>query len=317
MNNDRRTFINQLSLVAAFAALSKPMGSFAAVSKKISTISSSGSEVAVYHTNDLHGNIEPIFGGTGGLNQIHTLLKRQETNGLLLDAGGFLNLSKSNSAQKMMIRAMNAMGYHAAAIGNDELALGQDHLASLARLMHFSLVNCNYRFDGELTNLVKPYIIIHSGKFKTGITGVGHQVDGVKYNDAIQSANRVAGHLKQNEKCDLVICLSHLGYRQPGNQPDDQKLAKQSEHIDMIINGNNRFLSRGPMVLRNRLKHEVIISRAAFNVLMMGKAIFSFENGGQKHSIKAKNLIAGQRPGETFVASFAELKANEKLLARA
>ena|SRR3984885_435489 len=317
MNNDRRTFINQLSLVTAFAALSKPMGSIASVSKKINTISSSGSEVAVYHTNDLHGNIEPVFGGTGGLNQIRTLLKKQEAHGLLLDAGGFLNPSKSNPAQKMMIQTMNAMGYHAAAVGNDELALGQEHLASLARLMRFSLVNCNYTFDGELTKLVKPYIIITSGKFKTGITGVGHKVNGVKYNDAIQSANIAASHLKQKEKCDLVICLSHLGYRQPGDQPDDRKLAKESEHIDMIISGHNSQLSMESIILRNRLKHEVIVGRAGFNGLMMGKALFNFENGLQKHSIKVKNLIAGQRFGESFAASFAELKANEKLLATA
>jgi 5'-nucleotidase len=315
MNNDRRTFINQLSFVTALAALSKPMGSLAIASKKINTISSSGREVAVYHTNDLHGNIQPVFGGTGGLDQIQTLLKKQETNGLLLDAGGFLNMAKSSSSQKMMIQTMNKMGYHAAAIGDDELALGQDHLASLARHMQFSLVNCNYGFDGELKKRVKPYIIIKTGKFKTGVTGVGHKVDGVKYNDAIQSAIAAASHLKQMEKCDLVICLSHLGYEQTGDQPDDQKLAKQSEHIDMIISGHNCKLSMDPVVLRNRLKHEVIIGGGAFNGLMLGKAIFNFENSGLKHNLTVKNLIAGQRFGENFVSSFAELKANEKLLA--
>jgi len=305
MNNDRRKFISHLSLVTAFAALSKPLGSIASASKKINTLSSSGREVAVYHTNDLHGNIHPVSGETGGLNQIQTLLKKQETHGLLLDAGGFLDLSKSNSAQKMMIQIMNEMGYHAAAIGDDELALGQDHLASLAQHMQFSLVNCNYGFDKCLNNRVKPYIIIKSGRFKTGVTSVGYKVDGVKYYDAIQSANTVASHLKQMEKCDLVICLSHLGYEQPGDQPDDKKLAKQSEHIDLIISGHNRQLSIGPAVLLNRLKHEVIVGRGASNGLMMGKAVFNFENDRQKHNLKAKNLVAGQRFDETFAAPFA------------
>jgi len=314
MNNDRRTFINQLSFVAALAALSRPISAIAAAGKKINTLYAGDREVTIYHTNDLHGNIQPVFGETGGLHQIQTLLKKQETRGLLLDAGGFLNLSKSDAAQRDMIRVMNGMGYHAAAVGSAELSLGQDHLAALARLMNFSLVNCNYSFDGELNNVVKPYLIIHSGRFKIGVIGVGHKVDGVKYKPAIQSANITASHLKQKEQCDLVICLSHLGYQQPGDLPDDKKLATQSEHIDMIISGNNRRLSPDPIVLRNSLKHEVIISCTARNGLMMGKTTFNFENGKQKQNVSARNMIAGQHPGETYSMSFAKLKANEKQL---
>ena len=316
MNTERRIFINQLSLVTAFAALSRPIGSIASISKRISALHSSRNEVAIYHTNDLHGHIQPVSWGVGGLGHIQTLLKKQETNGLLLDAGGFLDLSKSISAQKAVILAMNDIGYHAAGIGNDELALGEDHLGSLARLMRFTLVNCNYRFDGDLKNLVKPYIIIRSGKLKTGITGIGHKVNGIKYDDAINSANRVAAHLKGNEKCDLVICLSHLGYKQPGDQPDDQKLAAGSEHIDMIVSGHNRFLLSGPVILRNRLKREVIVSQAGFNGLMMGKAVFGFAGDGRKSILKARNFVAGKPHGQTFIDSFAQLKASEKQLAR-
>jgi 5'-nucleotidase len=315
MNNNRRTFISQLSLVAAFSALSRPMVSIAATGKKINTLQAGGRQVAIYHTNDLHGHIQPVFGEAGGLNQIGALLKSQETHGLLLDAGGFLNLTKSYSAQKAMIMTMNAMGYHAATIGNDELALGPDYLASLAKMMQFSLVNCNYSFNGELNDLVKPYVIVRSGRFKTGITGVGQKISGVKYNDAVNSVNIVARHLKENEKCDLVICLSHLGYDQPGDEPDNRKLAKQSEHLDLIISGNNNLLLASPLILRNKLKHEVLIGLAAYNGLMMGKAIFNFENGHQKQHLSARNLITGQRSGETFAESFTRLKANEKFLA--
>jgi 5'-nucleotidase len=312
MNNDRRTFISQLSLVAAFSALSRPMASIAAAGKKINTLQAGGQQVAIYHTNDLHGHMQPVFGEAGGLNKVQALLKKQETHGLLLDAGGFLDLSKSYAAQKTMIRAMNAMGYHAATIGDDELALGPQHLASLARLMQFSLVNCNYHFQGELNDLVKPYVIIRSGEFKTGITGVGKNVSGIKCADAINSVNVVAKHLKEQEKCDLVICLSHLGYVQPGDEPDDRKLAKQSEHIDMIISGHNSTLSNNHSVFRNRLKHEVLIGYAAYSGLMLGKTIFDFENGGQKQNLSSRNLITGQRPGENFISSFTRLKANEK-----
>jgi 5'-nucleotidase len=311
MNKDRRAFISQLSVVAAVTALNKPTATLACVSKKIHSLYASGNNVTIYNTNDLHGNLEPVMGSMGGLNQIQTALNKQEFSGVLLDSGDFLNTSKSVPAQKNIIRAMNSMGYHAASIGNEELAMGQDHLASLAPLMQFSLVNCNYRFDGELNNWVKPFIIINSGKYKIGITGVGHKLKGIKYNDAIESVNKVALQLKENEKCDLVICLSHLGYKQTDDRPDDKKLAAQSAYIDMIVSGHNHFLLNGPVILRNKLKQEVIISLAAYNGLMLGRTIFNFENGKQKFNIRAKSLVIG---GDQ---DFTGLKANEKLLMNA
>lgn len=314
MNSERRIFINQVSFLAAFAALRKPVGSMAAISKRIHTLHASRNQIAIYHTNDLHGNIEPVFDGAGGLDHIHQLLKKQETGGLLLDAGGFLDMSKSISARRAVISTMNNMGYQAATVGNDELALGPDHLASLIPLMRFSLVNCNYRFDGELRDLVKPYIITYSGKFKIGITGIGHKIHHVHYDDPIQSANNVAAHLKEKEKCDLVICLSHLGYTQPGGQPDDRKLVSASENLDMVVSGHNRFLLSGPVIYRNRLKREVIICQAAFNGLMMGKAIIGIAEKGQKSILKATNLVAGRPNGPAFADSYAKLKQNEQLL---
>jgi len=314
MNKERRAFINQISLVAAVAAFNKPALLLASVNQKNNRLNGSGQDVTVYHTNDLHGQIQPVMANKGGLSNIQMVLKQQQANGLLLDSGDFLGGKQRIAAQKEIISAMNNMGYHAAAIGNDELAFGQDYLASLIPFMSFSLVNCNYSFAGDLNNLVKPYTIICSDKFKIGITGVGHKVDGVTYSDAIKSANTTAGILKDDKKCDLVICLSHLGYSQSGDRPDDQKLASQSEHIDMIISGHNRFLVSGPIVKLNKLKHEVIISLAGHHGLMVGKTVFSFAMNKQKSSIRSKNLIAGETDGKNFSESFTELLKNEKLL---
>jgi len=314
MNKERRLFINQLSIVSALAAFNRPAATLASVSKKINSWHSSGSQVTIYHTCDLHGNLMPVNGNIGALNNIQTVLSKQETGGLLLDSGDFLSNSKDVQVQIRVINAMNKLGYHAATIGNDELLMGQDHLASLVPFMNFSLVNCNYRLDSNLSNFVKPYIIVNSGKFKVGITGIGHKLNGVAYNDAIESANATASILKEKENCDLVICLSHLGYKQPGDQPDDQKLARRSEHIDMIISGHNRFLLSGSIIKQNKLKHEVLISPAAYNGLMIGKTIFSFEKGKQKSDIKSKNLIPGQADGQTFMQSYTGLVAKEKQL---
>lgn len=308
MNNQRRLFLSQMSLVAGIATLSKPMNSMAAISKRINTLYTAKTDVTIYHTNDLHGNIDAVYNNMGGLKQIKALLGNQETNGLLLDGGDFLDRLNSVAQQRDVIHTMNAMGYHAAAIGNHELAFGQDHLAALVPLMEFTLVNCNYHFNNVLSKLVKPYIIINSGQYKIGITGVGQQVAGVFYNDAIKCANETAQVLKKDEHCDIVICLSHLGYQRKDGNPDCKMLARESEHIDMIISGHNQELMDGQLVMQNKNKHEVIISQAAWNGLMIGKTVFSFGNGKQKSNIDARYLVPGQPCGQKFAASFAGLR---------
>jgi 5'-nucleotidase len=314
MNKQRRSFLNQISFMAGVAALSKPMSSVASISKHINTIHSSGHAVTIYHTNDLHGNLDATYNNMGGINKLKTLIENQEISGLLLDAGDFLNGNSSFTEHKQVIDLMNKMGYNVATIGNHELIQGQDYLAQLIPFMKFKLVNCNYEFNANLNKLVSPCIIVNSGKFKVGITGVGHQVAGIKYNDAISSANNMAKFLKKNENCDLVVCLSHLGYSQKGDLPDNQKLARHSEYIDVIISGHNHKLLQGPAIISNKNKEEVIVSQAAWDGLMLGKTIINFENGKEKFNLRAKHLIAGQPYDQTYTSSFYELRSREKEL---
>jgi len=302
--------------MAGATVLCRPMASVAAVSKKLNTIHSTGKNITIYHTNDLHGNINPVINNMGGLRQVKTLLKNQDTGGLLLDAGDFLSGTHSTVQQLELVSAMNNMGYIAATPGNNELLLGEDALAALIPHMQFRLVNCNYQFEGALQKLIAPYTIVNSGKFKIGITGVGHRVKGIKYMDPIQSANNTAKILKENENCDFVICLSHLGYTQKGDMPDSQKLAAQSENIDLVINGYNNKLLKDPIVALNKQKREVIISHAAWGGLMMSRVVFGFD-GKQKNEIRAKNIVAGQSGGQSSEEMIAEIRSVSKRLASA
>jgi 5'-nucleotidase len=313
MNNPRRVFLNRVALITGAVALSKPLTAAAAITKKINTLHAAKSTVTVYHTNDLNGNIDAADKNIGGLLRIKTVLEDQAADGLVLDGGSFINASNSLTQQKQVIYMMNAMRYHAAAVGGQELLNGQDHLASLVPLMQFTLVNCNLQFDNKLGGLVKPYIIINSGKYKIGITGVCRQVKGIKYNNAIESANNVARLLKEDKKCDLVICLSHLGHNQEGNRPDNQKLAEQSENIDMIIGGQNNKLLSNTFTLKNRLKHEVILAQTAFNGLTLGRTIISLDNEKQKSGIKGKHFIPGLPANQPFTPSFAGLQQDKNL----
>lgn len=313
MNNQRRSFLAQMSVMAGVATLNKPLTSVAAVSKRLYTLHAGKNVVTIYHTNDIHGKMDAAYYNMGGINQLKVTLARQETGGLLVDAGDFLHGSQSLAEQRAVISVMNNMGYHAAAVGNHELAKGQQHLASLIPLMQFSMVNCNYEFEGSLSDLIKPYIIINSGKYKVGITGVGHKIAGIGYRDAIQSANTTAAFLKENEQCHLVICLSHLGFKQDGDTPDNQKLARQSEHIDLIVSGHNQQLLAGQLILRNKLKNEVILAQTAWDGLMMGRTIFNFDSNQQKNGLRAKYIIPGQPAGQTFAESLSVIKAKEQV----
>lgn len=313
MNNPRRVFLNRLALITGAAALSKPLTAAAAITKKINTLHTAKSAVIIYHTNDLNGKIDAVYKNVGGLRHVKNLLKNQEANGLLLDAGGFINASDSPVQQKQAIEMMNAIGYHAAAVGEQELLNGQGHLASLIPLMQFTLVNCNLQFDNNLGGLIKPYIIINSGKYKIGITGVCRQVKGVTYTDAIASANNVARLLKEDKKCDLIIVLSHLGHNRKGNIPDNQKLAEESENIDMIIGGQNSKLFSNTFIFKNRLKHEVILAQTAWNGLTLGRTVISLDNEKQKNGISAKHFIPGLPGNQPFTPSFAGLQHDKNL----
>jgi len=310
MKNPRRLFLNQIAGIAGIAALNKPLASISSVSKQINTICSADRAITIYNTNDLHGKIDAGYNKPGGLKAIKALLEDQDTSGLLVDAGDFLNSGHSPDQHKQMIGIMNGLGYCAATPGNHELALGQANLASLIPLMKFAMVNCNYRFDTALSNLIKPYVIINTGKFKVGITGVGQPVEGVVYNDAIACANKTAHLLKTEQNCDLVICLSHLGYKNDDGRPDNKKLASQSEGIDLIVGGHNRKVLAAPIVLFNKQKREVLLSQAGWDGLMMGKTVFHFE-AKQKSAIKAKHFLSGYPSNETFAASVRALRLKE------
>ena len=312
MNKPRRIFLNQISLLTGTAAFCKPMGSAASIFKHINTLHSQKNAVTIYSTNDIKGNVGAVCKDTGGLQLIKTELQKQETTGLLLDAGNFINGKQSFYLQKQLIALMNSAGYHAAAVGGQELSLGQDHLAALAPLMKFALLNCNYEFNGNLKNAIKPYTIITTGRFRVGITAVGSQLNGVKYNDAIISANKIAEILKNDKKCDLVICLSHLGSVREGDTPDNQKLAAHSENIDIIIGGNNDKLLSNAMVLKNSRKHEVILAQTAWNGMMMGRMIVQFDSDKQKIGLSANHFIPGT-PAKSFAAAFLKMKLEKNL----
>ncbi|WP_295671375.1 hypothetical protein [uncultured Mucilaginibacter sp.] len=305
MNKPRRLFLNQLSVIAGVAALNKPVSALASVAKTVGTLGVSGNAVTVYHTNDMNGHIGAVYKNLGGMRQIKTALKNQSTRGLLLDAGNFMSTSTDRTQRREVIGLMNSMGYHCAALGENELKAGQDKLVNLIPYMQFSLLNCNLKFDNELANLVKPYAIIYNGNLKIGITAVCRQLKGIRYNDALESANRVARLLKETENCNMVICLSHLGHIKGSDLSENQKLAEQSVHIDMVIAGNEPKLMLNAHILRNKVKHEVIFAQTASDGLLFGRTIISFDDAKMKNGTTTNHFMAG---GKSYAAELSAMQ---------
>ncbi len=226
----------------------------------------------IVHTNDTHSCIEPLspllsdtaHADKGGYLRRAALLRdlRKKHPGLLLfDAGDFSQGSAYYSLYHgdVEVGLMNLMGYDAATIGNHEFDFGLENMARIFRLAKFPIVCCNYDFTGTpVAGLVRPYIIIKRAGLKIGVLGVSpqleglvaaHTCEGVRYTDPIAAAQPVADYLRNEAHCDLVICLSHLGWQLPG--VSDEELIPAIRNIDLVIGGHSHTYFASPQVLEN------------------------------------------------------------------
>ena len=304
MDSFRRDFIKQSGFIGGGFLIADPL-------KQLNRFSETSlgfnflQQVNIYHTNDLHNCIEPLQtgkkNGYGGLKNISAVLRQSSSCHLLLDAGDFLDDAVSLQEKQRMVRSMNSLGFHASTIGNRELANGADELAQLVPMMKFSLVNCNYSFENsELRTKVQAYKIIKTGKYKIGITGVGtHQLksmDGITWHHPYDKANAVAAQLKKEKGCDLVICLSHIGYTQMAG-PHNAEFAKASENIDLIIGGHSELVMPGNMVLKNKMKEEVIVSHGGPRGILVKQISFGFDSTHHKNNVACRNYVPGAAEG--------------------
>lgn len=257
-------------------------------------------ELSIIHTNDIHSQIEPInknvegfMADKGGIVRLLTYIdqeKSKNNNVLLLDAGDFSQGSSFYSIYhgEVEIAFMNTINYDAATLGNHEFDLGMENLAKLVKSANFPFVNCNYDFTNTpLNGLIKPYIIIHKSGLKIGIFGLGPQnlsnltfkknVEGILYKDTFESAYEIADKLKNEEECDLVICLSHIGwdnkdaYSKTGVNVCDSTLALHSKDIDIIIGGHSHTYMEQGKVVENINGQPVYINQTSGVTATVGK----------------------------------------------
>lgn len=250
-------------------------------------------ELTILHTNDTHSQVEPLDakvtnGNLGGYVRRMEMIGRyrQTDNVLLVDAGDFcqgtpyFNLYRG----RVEVDAMNRMGYDAATLGNHEFDNGVDTLAVILKMADFPVVCTNYDVQGTaLEGIVKPYCIVNKQGLKIGIIGLTVNLNGLTlaknyagltYREPIKAANDMADFLKHTEKCDLVVCLSHLGYDEP--PVCDLDLARNSKDIDVIVGGHTHTMLVNEKV-PNQLGDSVLIAQMGKSGAYLGCMKLKFE----------------------------------------
>ena len=213
--------------------------------------------LTILHTNDTHSQVEPKSNGQGGYARRMGLINQErqaDANLLLVDAGDFCQGTPYFNFYhgRVEIDAMNLMGYDAATLGNHEFDNGLDTLAAVLATAQFPIVCANYDFSGTaMEGKTKPSVIIRKGGLKIGVFGLGCDPKGLiadknflpaKYLDPYTSAQEAVDKLRA-EKCDIVVCLSHLGtYGKAAEDVCDVQLVQNTRGIDAVIGGHTHKL---------------------------------------------------------------------------
>ena len=258
--------------------------------------------ITVLHTNDTHSQIDPIlendktYAGKGGVARRATLVKRvrkENPNTLLIDAGDvcqgtpYFNFYRGEVEYK----AMSLIGYDAGTIGNHEFDNGVESLAKAYQFANFDIVSTNYDVRGSaLESRVKPHVVKEVGGVRVGLFGTGIRPEGLitpdnfkplKYLDPVSTVRGTVKLLREQERCALVLGMSHLGYY-PNSLRDevgDTQVAAQVEGIDFIASGHTHTFMEKPVLQKNSAGKDTIIFQVGRSGIYVGRVDFTLRDG--------------------------------------
>lgn len=269
--------------------------------------------LTVLHTNDVHSYIDPFpanhpknpnMGGVARRAALIESIRKENPNVLLLDAGDIFQGTPyfNYYGGELEFKLMSMMQYDLATIGNHDFDNGIEGLYAQLPHASFEFVSANYDFKNTVMNgHVKPYKIINKDGIKVGVFGLGVGLEGLVdkknyketvYIDPVGVAQDMARILKQEKKCDLVICLSHLGYKYK-DEPEkicDTKLATLTQDIDLIIGGHTHTFLDKPTVLKNAVGQDVLVNQVGCYGINLGRIDFYFDDDTTVIS-KGKSIV--------------------------
>ena len=288
----RRNFIQNIVLGTGTLLVSPSLFSQENLKKK--------KRLVILHTNDTHSTIEPFpskhskFPNMGGVSKRHTILQKirsEEEHVLLLDAGDiFQGTPYFNTFNgELEMKLMSLLQYDAATMGNHDFDIGLEGFLNAQQFADFPFLCANYDFSETiLSGKTKAYHIFHKAGIKIGVFGVGVALKGLvsedkygntRYLDPISTANKIASELK-SKACDLVICLSHLGFEYENKSINsDRKLAAETENIDIILGGHTHTFFDKPLVLKNIKNKDVLVNQVGWGGVYLGRIDIDVESG--------------------------------------
>ncbi|MBO0932906.1 bifunctional metallophosphatase/5'-nucleotidase [Fibrella aquatilis] len=293
-HSNRRQFLKYLGATAVIApALPQALLAATKAAPKATALT-------ILHTNDVHSRLDPFpmdgsrNAGKGGVARRMTLLQQirsEQKNTLLLDAGDifqgtpYFNLYKGEPE----MLAMNRLGYDAGTIGNHDFDGGIENMRDQFGKATFPLLVANYNFKNTVMDgRTKPWQVFKKDGIRVGVFGLGIQPKGLipenlyketRYLDPIDISTDMARRLRQEEKCDYVICLSHLGFKYPDATVSDQVLAAKSKDIDLIIGGHTHTFLDAPVTVNNANGKPMLINQVGFAGINLGRIDLTFEPG--------------------------------------
>jgi 5'-nucleotidase len=258
--------------------------------------------ITVLHTNDTHSQIDPIlendktYAGKGGVARRATLVKRirkENPNTLMIDAGDvcqgtpYFNFYRGEVEYK----AMSLIGYDVGTLGNHEFDNGVASLAKALSFADFEIVSTNYDVRGSaLESKVKSHVVKEVGGLRVGLFGLGISPTGLitpdnfkplQYMDPVRKARGVAKLLREQERCSLVLGMSHLGYyATPKNgEVGDSQVASQVDGIDFIASGHTHTFMEKPVLQKNPAGKDTIIFQVGRSGIYVGRVDFTLLDG--------------------------------------
>lgn len=308
---NRRNFIKTGGIASAAVALSlNSLDSFA---------NGRLQKLTILHTNDVHSRIEPFpmdgsrnqgLGGTARRAALIAKIRSEQENVLLLDAGDIFQGTPyfNKFGGELELKLMSLMKYDASTLGNHDFDNGVEGFQKQIHHANFPILCSNYDLSNTaLANATRPFKIFSKGGLKIGVFGLGIQLKGLvdpknygetQYLDPIVKANEIAAILKNDYKCDLIICLSHLGYKYRNDMVSDQVLAQNTRNIDLIIGGHTHTFMEVPEDVKNLDGKITTINQVGFAGINLGRVDYYFEGyKGKKMKIGTPYLINNRLDG--------------------
>jgi len=300
----RRDFIEKTVASTAMLGLGLSLSSFTSANVK---------KITILHTNDVHSHIDPFpadhprnpnKGGVARRASLIETIRKEDPNVLLLDAGDIFQGTPyfNYYGGELEFKLMSMMQYDASTIGNHDFDNGVEGLYAQTPHAKFDFLSANYDFKNTMMDgLVKPYKIFNKNGIKVGVFGIGIELDGLVdkkmyketvYSGPVEASQEMIRILKKEQKCDLIICLSHLGYSYK-NEPNkicDLQLAALTQDIDLIIGGHTHTFLDKPTVTKNLIGEEVLVNQVGCYGINLGRIDFYFDSNKRKAS-EGKSIV--------------------------